>query len=320
METTALRPIFLAGPTAAGKSAIALEAALRLGGEIVSVDSMQVYRGMDIGTAKPSAEERARVPHHLVDVADLDQGFDAAQFIRLASEAVKDIQSRGRVPIFCGGTGFYFKAYLEGLGESPPSDPRIRAQLVALPLESLLEELQRSDPVAFASIDKQNPRRVIRALEVVRLTGRPFSEQRAHWRSAHNEAEGRLIGVTLPAGELVERIHRRVDDMFRNGLVEETKSLMERGLERNPTALQALGYRQVVEHLRGQRGLAETIELVKIRTRQFAKRQLTWFRRQMRLEWITLSGEGVANAESLFACSETSTVARNPNGDRNTSQ
>ena len=129
METTALRPIFLAGPTAAGKSAIALEAALRLGGEIISVDSMQVYRGMDIGTAKPSAEERPRVRHHLIDVADLDQGFDAAQFIKLAGEAVKDIQSRGQVPIFCGGTGFYFKAYLEGLGETPPSDPRIRAQL-----------------------------------------------------------------------------------------------------------------------------------------------------------------------------------------------
>ena len=320
METTPLRPIFLAGPTAAGKSAIALEAALRLGGEIISVDSMQVYRGMDIGTAKPSADERARVRHHLIDVAELDQGFDAAQFIKLASEAVTDIQSRGRIPIFCGGTGFYFKAFLEGLGEAPPSDPRIRAQLVAMPLESLLTELQRTDPVAYASIDKENPRRVIRALEVIRLTGRPFSEQRAQWRTAHDEADGRLIGVTRPAGELVERIHKRVDDMFRNGLVEETRSLMERGLERNPTALQALGYRQVVEHLRGQRGLAETIELVKIRTRQFAKRQLTWFRRQMRLEWVTLSGEGGANVESLFACNETNTAAHNPNADRNKSQ
>jgi tRNA dimethylallyltransferase len=320
METAAVRPIFLAGPTAAGKSAIALEAALRLGGEIISVDSMQVYRGMDIGTAKPSADERARVRHHLIDVAELDQGFDAAQFIKLAGDAVKDIQSRGRIPIFCGGTGFYFKAYLEGLGDAPPSDPRIRAQLVATPLESLLEELQRTDPVAFASIDKKNPRRVIRALEVVRLTGRPFSEQRAQWRSAHNEAEGRLIGVTRPAGELVERIHKRVDDMFRNGLVAETKSLMERGLERNPTALQALGYRQVVEHLRGQRGLAETIELVKIRTRQFAKRQLTWFRRQMRLEWITLSGESGATVESLFSRNEINTAAHNPNADQNKSR
>ncbi|HEY3856282.1 MAG TPA: tRNA (adenosine(37)-N6)-dimethylallyltransferase MiaA [Verrucomicrobiae bacterium] len=320
METVALRPIFLAGPTAAGKSAIAMEAALRLGGEIISVDSMQVYCGMDIGTAKPSAEERAQVRHHLIDVAELDQGFDAAQFIKLASEATKDIQARGRIPIFCGGTGFYFKAYLEGLGEAPPSDPRIRAQLVATPLESLLTELQQSDPVAYASIDKENPRRVIRALEVVRLTGRPFFEQRSQWRTAHNEADGRLIGVTRPAGELVERIHKRVDDMFRNGLVEETKSLMERGLERNPTALQALGYRQVVEHLRGQRGLAETIELVKIRTRQFAKRQLTWFRRQMRLEWITLNGEGGANVESLFACNETNTAAHNPNADQNKSQ
>jgi tRNA dimethylallyltransferase len=319
METTALRPLFLAGPSAAGKSAMALDLALRLGGEIISVDSMQVYRGLDIGTAKPSAEERQRVPHHLIDVADLDQSFDAAQFVRLAGEAVKDIQSRGRTPIFCGGTGFYFKAYLEGLGDAPPSDPKIRAQLGAVPLEELLEELARRDPATFESIDKRNPRRVIRALEVMRLTGRPFSEQRAHWGKAPQNPGLRLLGVTRPAGELAERIHRRVEEMFRKGLVAETESLLQRGLQGNPTALQALGYRQVVEHLCGQRGLTETMELVKIRTRQFAKRQLTWFRRQMRLEWITVSGEGVQDVSPWFSCSETDTAGHSPNVDRNTS-
>jgi tRNA dimethylallyltransferase len=319
METTALRPLFLAGPSAAGKSAMALDLALRLGGEIISVDSMQVYRGLDIGTAKPSAEERQRVPHHLIDVADLDQSFDAAQFVRLAGEAVKDIQSRGRTPIFCGGTGFYFKAYLEGLGDAPPSDPKIRAQLGAVPLEELLEELARRDPATFESIDKRNPRRVIRALEVIRLTGRPFSEQRAHWGKAPQNPGLRLLGVTRPAGELAERIHRRVEEMFRKGLVAETESLLQRGLQGNPTALQALGYRQVVEHLCGQRGLTETMELVKIRTRQFAKRQLTWFRRQMRLEWITVSGEGVQDVSPWFSCSETDTAGHSPNVDRNTS-
>jgi tRNA dimethylallyltransferase len=317
METPALRPIFLAGPSAAGKSAMALDLASRLGGEIISVDSMQVYRGMDIGTAKPSAEERQRVRHHLIDVAGLDQKFDAAQFVRLAGEAVKEIQSRGRTPIFCGGTGLYFKAYLEGLGEAPPSDPQLRAQLAAAPLEELLEELARCDAATFESIDRKNPRRVIRAVEVIRLTGRPFSEQRARWGNAPANQDWQLIGVTRLAGELVERIHRRVDEMFRRGLVAETESLLERGLANNPAALQALGYRQVAEHLQGLRGLAETIELVKIRTRQFAKRQLTWFRRQMRLEWITINGDVAGELDRRFACSETGTAARSRNADRN---
>ncbi len=233
----------------------------------------------------------------------------------LAGEAAKDIQSRGRTPIFCGGNPVLFqRAYLEGLGESPPSDSKVRAELAGAPLEQLLEELARCDAATFESIDRRNPRRVIRALEVIRLTGRPFSEQRARWGTVAQEPGLRLIGITRPAGELVERIHRRVDEMFRNGLVAETQSLLQRGLERNPTALQALGYRQVVEHLRGQRGLAETIELVRIRTRQFAKRQLTWFRRQMRLEWITIAGEA---APDWFSCSETDTVGHTRSADQN---
>jgi tRNA dimethylallyltransferase len=288
MENASSRPIFLAGPTAAGKSALAMELAERLGGEIISVDSMQVYLGLDIGTAKPTAEERRRVRHHLIDVFSLKESFDAAQFIRLASLAAQDIQARGRRPIFCGGTGLYFKAYLEGLGPAPPRDANLRAELEATPLAQLLEELERRDPAAFQAVDRRNPRRVIRALEVIRLTGQPFSAQRAPWTNPERPSAG-LIGLTRPMGELVPRIHQRVDEMFRRGLLAETKSLLAQGLAENPTALQALGYRQVVEHLRGERGLAETIELVKIRTRQFAKRQLTWFRRQMNLQWVTLS-------------------------------
>jgi tRNA dimethylallyltransferase len=288
MDNATSRPIFLAGPTAAGKSALALELSERLGGEIISVDSMQVYQGLDIGTAKPSLEERRRIQHHLIDMVSLEERFDAAQFIRLAGLATRDIQARGRRPIFCGGTGLYFKAYLEGLGPAPPRDNNIRAELEAVPLPQLLEELARRDPEAFQAIDRRNPRRVIRALEVIRLTGQPFSLQRAQWADAKLCSE-RLIGLTRPMYELVPRIHQRVDEMFRRGLVAETEFLLTKGLAENPTALQALGYRQVVEHLRGERGLAETIELVKIRTRQFAKRQLTWFRRQMNLHWVTLS-------------------------------
>ena len=165
------RPIFLAGPTAVGKSVVALALAEKLGGEIISVDSMQVYRGLDIGTAKSSAAERARVPHHLIDVAELTEAFDATKFVVLAEKAVGEIQSRGRVPIFCGGTGLYFKAFLEGLGEAPPADEKLRAELEAAPLANLLRELEQRDPATFAKIDRQNPRRVIRAIEVIRLTG-----------------------------------------------------------------------------------------------------------------------------------------------------
>ncbi len=173
------QPVFIAGPTAVGKSEIALRLAEQIGGEIVSADSMQVYRGLDIGTAKPSAAERARVPHHLIDVRDLNESFDAAQFIRLAQKLVEAIQSRKKTPIFCGGTGLYFKAFLSGLGEAPSANPELRAELEALPFEVLLRELREQDPAAYEKIDKQNPRRVIRAVEVIRLTGKKFSEQRA---------------------------------------------------------------------------------------------------------------------------------------------
>ncbi|MFO1515173.1 MAG: tRNA (adenosine(37)-N6)-dimethylallyltransferase MiaA [Verrucomicrobiota bacterium] len=290
------RPIFIAGPTAVGKSAVALALAQKVGGEIISVDSMQVYRGLDLGTAKPTAAERARVRHHLLDVVELTEPFDAAKFVSLARVAVSQIQARGRVPVFCGGTGLYFKAYLEGLGEAPPSDEKLRAGLEAAPLADLLRELEQRDPVTFARIDRNNPRRVVRALEVIRLTGKPFSEQRAEWQAGTSRGDDRKLPHTVPgilvlsraATDLQARINARVDAMFAAGLVEETRQLRQRGLEQNKTALQAIGYRQVVEHLRRDRSLADTIELVKIKTRQFAKRQMTWFRKQANVKWVEL--------------------------------
>jgi tRNA dimethylallyltransferase len=290
---TAPLPIFLVGPTASGKSALALALAEKIGGEIISVDSMQVYRGLDIGTAKPNPEERALVPHHLIDVVDLTEPFDAARFVELARRAEADIRARQRVPIFCGGTGLYFKAYLQGLGSAPPSDANLRAELEATPLDQLLHELSQRDPVTFERIDRQNPRRVIRALEVIRLTGKPFSEQRADWQppSALNSQPSTLLGLQRAPADLHSRINTRVDEMFARGLVEETRALLSCGLEQNKTAKQGIGYRQVVEHLRGERSLAETIELVKNKTRQFAKRQMTWFRRQLSVEWISFEAE-----------------------------
>jgi tRNA dimethylallyltransferase len=286
------RPILIAGPTAVGKSEIALRLAEQLGGEIISADSMQVYRGLDIGTAKPSPAERARVPHHLIDICDLNESFDAAQFIRLAQKAVEEIQSRNKIPIFCGGTGLYFKVFLSGLGEAPATNPELRAELEAASFEALLRELRERDLAAYEKIDKQNPRRVIRAVEVIRLTGKKFSEQRAEWKAeAGSQKSEKFFALSRQAEDLHARINTRVDAMFARGLVDETRELLKHGLEQNQTAMQAIGYRQVVEHLRGERSLAETIEQLKIRTRQFAKRQLTWFRRQLDPEWIELKPE-----------------------------
>jgi tRNA dimethylallyltransferase len=282
-------PIFIAGPTAVGKSEIALLLAEKLGGEIISADSMQVYRGLDIGTAKPSPAERARVPHHLIDICNLTENFDAAQFIRLAQKAVEEIQSRNKIPIFCGGTGLYFKAFLSGLGEAPATNPELRAELEAASFEALLRELRERDSAAYEKIDKQNPRRVIRAVEVIRLTGKKFSEQRAEWKfKVQSPKSKNFFAFSRQSEDLHTRINARVDEMFRRGLVVETEQLLKHGLEQNKTAMQAIGYRQVVEHLRAELSLAETIEQVKSRTRQFAKRQLTWFRRQLDPEWIEL--------------------------------
>ena len=279
--------IYLTGATASGKSALAMHLAKRLGGEIISVDSMQVYCGLNIGTAKPSAEERAEVPHHLIDVAQLSEAFDAAQFVRLAKSASESISSRGRIPIFCGGTGLYFRALMEGLGNSPPSDELLRDELSLLPFESLVAELKIKDPKAAKQIDLKNPRRVLRAVEVIRLTGRPYSEQRIGWDKLKRAPEN-LFCINREVDVLNQRIHKRVDEMFSLGLIEETQILIKQGLRDNRNACQALGYRQVLDLLDGELSLESVVDKVKIKTRQFAKRQRSWFRNQMQcdlLDW-----------------------------------
>ena len=279
--------IYLTGATASGKSALAMHLAKRLGGEIISVDSMQVYCGLNIGTAKPSSEEQAEVPHHLIDVAQLSEAFDAAQFVRLAKSASESISSRGRIPIFCGGTGLYFRALMEGLGNSPPSDELLRDELSLLPFESLVAELKIKDPKAAKQIDLKNPRRVLRAVEVIRLTGRPYSEQRIGWDKLKRAPEN-LFCINREVDVLNQRIHKRVDEMFSLGLIEETQILIKQGLRDNRNACQALGYRQVLDLLDGELSLESVVDKVKIKTRQFAKRQRSWFRNQMKcdlLDW-----------------------------------
>jgi len=287
--------ILIAGPTAVGKSEVALLLAEKLGGEIISVDSMQVYRGLDIGTAKPESSEQARVPHHLIDILDVTESFNAATFVRLATAAVNDIVRRAKTPILCGGTGLYFQALLGGLGQAPRPDPVLRAELEGSPSDQLLEELAVRDPTTHASIDRANRRRLVRAVEVIRLTGKPFSSMRSDWSQAGSS--NRRFLLTRASNDLQRRIDIRVDAMFQKGLVTETGQMLASGLEKNRSASQALGYRQVIEHLAGQRSLDQTIELVRVRTRQFAKRQLTWFRKHG--HWNSIKLEQSDSAERV---------------------
>jgi tRNA dimethylallyltransferase len=286
-----MQTLFLVGPTAVGKSAVALELAGRLDAEIVSADSMQVYRGMDIGTAKPTPEERARVPHHLIDLCEVGDVFDTKRFVELASDAIAGIHSRGKVALVVGGTGLYVRALRHGLFEGPPRNEKLRTRLESLSAEQLFEELQRVDPLTAGRIDRHNPRRLVRALEVLHETGRPIRELQTQWSklSAHSGAP--IIGLTRDRADLNARIERRIDQQIATGWVREVQKLLSHDLEKNATAMQAAGYRELVAHVRGDLPLDEAVALIKTRTRQLAKRQLTWFRREPQVDWIEIKGE-----------------------------
>lgn len=282
----------LVGPTASGKSSVALRVAGSLGDvEIVSVDSMQVYRGMDIGTATPSAAERARVPHHLLDVADPSEEWSVVRFREAVRAAVADIESRGRRALLTGGTGLYFRAVIDPLS-FPPEDRAVRARLEQEAAEPggpdrLWAELVGADPQAASRIDPGNERRIVRALEVVRLTGRPFSSF-GPGLTEYGEPVFRVDvhGIRLPAEALARRIAARLDAMMGAGFVEEVRRLLDRppgGLSR--TARQAIGYRELADHLEGHTSLEEAVAAARVRTVQFARRQLKWFERDPRIRW-----------------------------------
>jgi tRNA dimethylallyltransferase len=283
-------PLHLTGPTASGKSAVGIELATRIGAEIISLDSMAVYRGMDIGTAKPSAAERTIVPHHLIDIVEPWEDFSVAQYLDRAQEAVAAIQSRGRQPLFVGGTPLYLKALLRGLFSGPAADWIFRSELAEVARQEGSAELHRRlaaiDPVAAAKLHPNDTRRLIRALEVFQRTGRPISEQQQQFDEPPSADHPPVFVLDWPRDQLHRRIDKRVDAMFAAGLVEEVRGLlaMDRPLSR--TAAQAVGYREVVAHLKGESDLATTIDLVKRHTRQFAKRQLTWFRSLPECRWV----------------------------------
>jgi tRNA dimethylallyltransferase len=285
---------YLTGPTAAGKTAVGIELARRVGAEIVSLDSMAIYRGMDIGTAKPTAGERGEVPHHLIDVRDPTEDFSVADHLDVADEAVREIVARAKQPLFVGGTALYLKALLRGLFSGPPADWNLRAELEELArisgVEALHARLQAADPVAAKKLHPNDVRRIIRALEVHHATGTPISALQEQFDKGRPASECRVFVLDWPREVLDERIRKRVDQMFAAGLVHEVQTLLDlppSTLSR--TAAQAVGYRETIEHLRGERDLPATIELVKLRTRQFAKRQMTWFRSLSECRWIGMS-------------------------------
>jgi tRNA dimethylallyltransferase len=278
--------LVILGPTSAGKSALAEYLVPRLDGEVVGVDSMQVYRGLEVGTAKPGAEVRSRVPYHLVDVADPAVDFNLGDFVRSAEAAVEDIQRRGKIPILAGGTGMYLRGFLKGIDPAPPRDPDTRRALEALAIRRgdthLHHLLSALDPEAAAAVGAADRMRLVRALERVLLSGRPARASR--WAGADRYASLK-IGLEWEPEALRRRIDQRVEVLFRDGLVQETAGLMER-LPHGVSALKALGYREVMGHLRGEADLDQTIQAVKRNTWRFSRRQMTWFRREEGVRWF----------------------------------
>ncbi|MDD4352477.1 MAG: tRNA (adenosine(37)-N6)-dimethylallyltransferase MiaA [Candidatus Gracilibacteria bacterium] len=276
--------ICLIGPTASGKTALSLELAKKFNGEIVSADSRQIYRGMDIGTAKISKEERQGVPHHLLDIIDPDQDFSVAEFKRLAVEKIEDILQRGKVPFLVGGTMLYIDAVTKNF-EIPEVEPdlELRKKLEAKELQLLVAELAKLDPEAAKSIDTDNPRRVSRALEYCLKTGKNFSEAGSKGPKLFDEL---ILGIDLPREELYKRIDARVEEQLKNGLLAETKELAAKYTWDLPS-MSGIGYKQMGMYLRGDLSLEEALEILKIDTRRYAKRQLTWWRGDERIRWIS---------------------------------
>ena len=285
-----LRVGFIVGPTGIGKSAFALEIARRLGAEIVNADSRQLYRKLDIGTAKPTAADRRRVPHHLIDVADPDHPLDVARFRDLARAAIAEVAARGRPVIVAGGSRLYLKVLRRGIASAPPASPAVRAELAALAarrgVDSLYQELGRVDPAAAARIQPRDLYRITRALEVFRLTSIPLSAYQRRHGFAEAAYESLTIGLDLPRERLYAAIDRRFDQMMRAGLLEEVRALFAAGYQPQAPPLSTIGYKHLAAHLRGECDLAAAVVLAKRDTRRLAKRQITWFRRDPEIVWV----------------------------------
>ncbi len=291
------KAVIILGPTAVGKSKLAVELAKKINGEIISADSMQVYRGMDIGTAKLTSEEQQGIPHHLIDIKNPDEEWTVSNFVELTNKLIGEITKRGKTPIIVGGTGLYLWSLLEGyVFPIAPSDKKIREKLEKVSLPTLYAQLSTIDPPAAQKINPNDKKRVVRALEVYELTGKRISELQ-ELRAQNTEhpsislGAGRaqeyiLIGLNLPREQLYERINDRVDQMIENGLIEEVKELLNKGFSKDLPSFQALGYKEAIEHLEGKWTLEKMVYELKKRTRHFARRQMTWFKRFKDVEWF----------------------------------
>ena len=307
ISTEEKKVVVLTGPTAAGKSDLSIELAKRSGGEIISADSVQVYRGMDIGSAKITKEQMQKVPHHLIDILDPDQPFDAAIFQKLCKEAMEGIYRRGRIPILVGGTGFYIQGVLYDIDFTEnDGDMTLRHQLEALSqspggpgkLHGMLREV---DPESASQIHENNVRRVIRAIEFYRQTGQTMSEHNKKERARSSPYNFVCFVLYDDRQVLYDRIDLRVDRMMKQGLVDEVRNLRETGVARSMTSMQALGYKEIMDYLDGEITLDEAVRRIKRDTRHFAKRQLTWFRREKEITWIHKNEYGRDDARILDA-------------------
>lgn len=285
--------LIVAGPTATGKSDSAVELALRMNGEVISADSMQVYRGMDIGSAKVTVEEMRGVPHHLIDCADPSENWNVVRFQKEARRAVQDIASRGRLPILCGGTGFYIQALLYDIDftqmdENTPLRDRLSALAAEKGPEAVHALLAKKDPASAAAIHPNNLKRVIRAIEFMEESGGSIAAHNLQQRERESAYRSVFFVLTMDRARLYERIDRRVDIMMERGLVEEVARLRAMGIQRDSTSMQGIGYKQVYGYLDGEYDLEEAVRLIKRDTRHFAKRQLTWFKREKDVIWTDL--------------------------------
>ncbi len=291
-----MKVFILTGPTAVGKSRIAIGIARKINGEIISADSMQVYKGMDIGTAKPSCQDLKEVPHHLVNIIEPDREFSVAQYQKRARQTIQDISKRDKMPILVGGSGLYIRAAIDRL-EFPQGtlDSSIRkglkAELEEVGSQALYEKLRELDSEAAAKIHPRNTRRVIRALEVIKSTGCLFSDFQKEWNRWESIYDVEMVALSLPRNELCAKIDARVDKMICGGLIEEVQNLLSQGYGQTITSSQALGYWQVLDYLQKKTSLADCISLIKQNTRHFAKRQMTWLRRDPRIFWMNISGK-----------------------------
>jgi len=293
------RLIVIGGPTASGKSAAAVRLCQRIGGEVISADSMQIYRNMDIGTAKPTPEEMGGIPHHLLSIADPGEKYSAAAYRELAAEAIQNVYLANRTPVLCGGTGLYIDALTKPMSFAEHTgNETLRTELTALSETmvgklKLHQMLREVDPESAERLHINDVRRVIRAIEVYRMTGRTLSEQARLDREKERDYEVVMFALNWPREALYERINRRVDEMIRIGLVDEVRTLMNNGLTEGSTAMQALGYKEIVAALNGKHSMEEAIEAIKQGSRHYAKRQLTWFRRDERVHWIEAEGKSL---------------------------